>query len=178
MPHKIIGRKDRIDLPEFNLNNLDAKIDTGAYGCAIHCHHIELVLRDGKEILRFKLLDPSHPEYEGDYYYSHSFGIKKVKNTSGVSEERFTIKTQMIVFGKSYRTVFSLADRENMKYPVLIGRKFLTKKFLVDVALKDLSFQNKTHNHEHRSLIEKPSTVFNPKINRSHQRKRASREGD
>ena len=38
-----IGRRDRIDLPQLDLINLEAKVDTGAYGSALHCHHIEIV---------------------------------------------------------------------------------------------------------------------------------------
>lgn len=30
-----------------------------------------------------------------------------------------------------------------MRYPVLIGRKFLTKKFIVDTELTDVSFKKK-----------------------------------
>jgi hypothetical protein len=47
----VIGRSDRIDLPELEIFDIEAKVDTGAYGCALHCHHVEIVHRDGKAIL-------------------------------------------------------------------------------------------------------------------------------
>ena len=34
-----------------------------------------------------------------------------------------------------------------MKYPILIGRHFLNKKFMVDVNLKNLSFESKEQNN-------------------------------
>jgi hypothetical protein len=33
----------------------------------------------------------------------------------------------------------TLSDRKEMKFPVLIGRKFLTKRFLVDINRTNLS---------------------------------------
>lgn len=139
----IIGRKDKIDLPELGLYNIDAKIDTGAYGSAIHCHHIEVCKKDDKEVLSFRVLDPTHPEYENKVFYANQFHDKVVKNSSGQSEHRYVIKAETVLFNKKYKTEFSLTDRKEMKYPILIGRKFLRNKFLVNVRLKDVSFNQK-----------------------------------
>ena len=140
---KTIGRRDYIDLPAFQLFDLPAKVDTGAYGCALHCHRMEVVEKDGSEVLRFQVLDPSHPEYQDQYFYSDSFAIKVVRSSSGIAEKRFAIKTDLSLFGKNYKVTFTLTNRKKMKYPVLIGRKFLTNRFIVDVALKNLSFDAK-----------------------------------
>ncbi len=139
----VIGRRDYIDLPEFDLANIQAKIDTGAYGCSLHCHEIAIDNFEGKEILKFKLLDPLHPEYEDKYIYTHEFSDKVVKNSSGQTEHRYTIQTSIILFSKTYEVEFSLADREQMRYPILLGRKFLRGRFIVDVALKNLSKKSK-----------------------------------
>ncbi len=139
----VIGRKDKIDLPEFDLFDIEAKVDTGAYGCALHCHEVMIKQENGVEILTFQLLDPSHPEYEHKTYTTRDFSDKIVKNSGGISEHRYTIKTHLIIFGKKRSVEFSLTNREKMKYPVLLGRKFLKKKYLVDVSHKDLSFNNK-----------------------------------
>jgi len=140
---QIIGRKDRIDFPEFGLANIKAKIDTGAFGCALHCHHIEIVSIDNKRVLKFKVLDPEHTEYEDQVFSSEQFSDKLVKNSGGKAEHRYTIKTLISIFGQNIMVEFSLTNRKSMKYPVLIGRKFLSKKFLVDVQQKDLSYQLK-----------------------------------
>lgn len=139
-----IGRKDRIDLPEFELTNLEAKVDTGAYGCALHCHHIEVVHSDGKKMLTFDLLDPSHPKYENKVFSFEHFGDKVVRSANGQTEHRYTITTALIIFEKTYTVEFSLTNRIEMKIPVLLGRKFLSNRFLVDVNLKDLSHKPKT----------------------------------
>jgi hypothetical protein len=141
---KTIGRKDRIDLPELGIFDVEAKIDTGAYGCALHCHHIEIIKQDGYDVLSFQVLDPSHPEFRDKIFYVKNYNQKKVKSSSGVKENRYTIKTNSILFGKTYRVVFSLTDRKRMKNPILLGRQFLAKRYLVDVTKKDLSFNQKS----------------------------------
>jgi hypothetical protein len=118
-------------------------VDTGAYGCALHCHHIQVVRRGNIDVLSFKVLDPSHPEYEDREFIVKKFRSKSVKSSSGDAEYRYTIKTPVIIFNKSRIVEFSLTDRNRMKYPVLLGRKFITRRFVVDVQLKDISFNLK-----------------------------------
>jgi hypothetical protein len=140
---KTIGRKDHIDLPALNLFDLPAKVDTGAYGCALHSHQMEVVIENDVEMLRFKVLDPSHPEYQDRFFYMESFTTKVVRSSIGIAEKRFAIKTDLALFGKKYKVTFTLTNRKKMKYPVLIGRKFLNNRFIVDVALKNLSYDIK-----------------------------------
>jgi len=139
----IIGRRDRIDLPELGISGIRAKIDSGAYGCAIHCSDMMVVHREGKEYLSFILLDPEYPQFTGTVHYFEDFRDKKVKNSSGDTEHRYTVHTDVVIFGRSIRTEFSLTDRSSMKYPVLLGRKFLRGRFLVDVSTKDVSSKKK-----------------------------------
>lgn len=135
---KIIGRIEKIDLPNLSLFNLDAKIDTGAYTSSLHCHEIERFVKEGQNWVKFYVLDPDHPEYEEKTYESTIHKIKKVKSSNGQIEERVIIK-QKTQFQKYKRTIeLSLTNRSEMKYPVLIGRKFLTGSFIVDVSKKYL----------------------------------------
>lgn len=140
---RTIGRKDKIDLPEFNLYNLDAKVDTGAYGNALHCHKITVKEAGDEQILHFHLLDPTHPEYEERDFQTIKFTLKAVKNSFGQKEDRYVISTVMILFGEEYRVDFSLTDRQNLKHPVLIGRKLIRNRFIVDVRKKYLSYNEK-----------------------------------
>lgn len=131
----IIGRTEYIDFPELSLENIDSKIDTGAYTSSIHCHSITT---EG-DFVTCIFLDPSHPNYTGA---SLTFKIKKrvnVRSSNGQDEERIMIKTKVIVFGVTYKIRLTLSNRSNMRYPVLLGRHFLKKKFLVDVTRKNQS---------------------------------------
>jgi hypothetical protein len=61
--------------------------------------------------------------------------VRHVKSSNGSTEERIFIKTVIELAGRRYKAELSLTDRASMKFPMLIGRKFLEKRFLVDVAL-------------------------------------------
>lgn len=141
---RIIGRRDKVDMPGLHLTDMDVKIDTGAYGNALHCHMMEEIVDGRVKKLRFKVLDPSHPEYKELFFYSEEYRRKKVKNSGGKAELRYAIKTTILLFGKTYITEFSLTNRKKMRHPILIGRKFLSGKFLVDVKVKNVSYIMKT----------------------------------
>lgn len=68
---------------------------------------------------------------------------KIVKSSNGEAQERYVIKTRMVVFGRILKTTLSLTDRSEMKNPLLIGRKLLNGKFVVDVAEVNLSHKAK-----------------------------------
>jgi hypothetical protein len=142
-PLKLIGTTDCIDLPEFNMTNLECKIDTGAETSSIHCSRVTLKEREGKEFISFHILDNKHPEYTGLNFECFEFKEKKIKSSFGSIEFRFAIKANVILFGKVYPIWFTLSDREKMRYPVLLGKGFLKNRFLVDVSQKDLSFLTK-----------------------------------
>lgn len=139
----VIGRKDKVDFPTLGLQDISIKIDTGAYTSAIHCHKIEKKEIEGKETLVFTLLDPSHPQYDNKEFSTEKFTEKRVKNSFGHSENRYVIETDIYLFGKIYSLQLSLSARKEMRFPVLIGRKFLMGKFIVDSSKYDLSFKKK-----------------------------------
>ena len=139
---QIIGRSDRVDLPGLGLVNIHAKTDTGAYTCSLHCSRAEVV--NGK--LEFVLLDEEHPEFTGMVYVFKKFDQREIKNSFGEAELRYVIKTPIQLFGKVIKAEFSLSNRGNLRFPVLLGRKILRKRFMVDVRQKDLSYHHKQQN--------------------------------
>jgi len=136
---KILGRSDRIDLPGLGLTNIHAKIDTGAYTSSLHCSSAQVV--DDK--LEFILLDEEHPEFTGMKFVFKKFTQREVKNSFGEAEMRFVIKTSIKVHNQTINAEFSLSDRDKLRFPVLLGRKILRHRFLIDVTEKDLSFKSK-----------------------------------
>lgn len=139
LPEKcVIGRVDVIDFPDLGLINVRAKIDTGAYTSAIHCYNISVI----KGNLTFYL--PAHRSEKHQKFTTNQFELKAIKNSFGYTEMRYVIKTRVVLFGRTFKTEFSLADREQMRYPVLLGRKLLRNRFLVDVSLENVSYSQKS----------------------------------
>ena len=136
---KILGRYDRVDLPELGLVDIHAKIDTGAYTSSLHCRRAQIV--DGK--LEFVLLDEEHPEFTGMKFVFSQFEVRDIKNSFGEVERRFVIITTLKIFGEEISTEFSLSNRGSLKFPILIGRKILRDRFLIDVKKKNVSYREK-----------------------------------
>jgi hypothetical protein len=67
------------------------------------------------------------------------YKLKRVKSSNGQVQERPSIKVSVKFMGKRYKAIISLTNRADMKYPMLIGRKFLSGKFLVDVQKEYVS---------------------------------------
>ncbi|HLV40190.1 ATP-dependent zinc protease [Xanthomarina sp.] len=137
MEKQVIGRVDKIDFPKLNLYNIDAKIDTGAFTSSIHCSEI---IVDGEK-LKCTFYSKGHPNFSGKQVIFDSYSKTDVKSSNGYKENRFKIKSEVILFGKTYKINLTLSTRDDMKFPVLIGRQFLNKKFLVDVDLQNVSFK-------------------------------------
>jgi hypothetical protein len=86
------------------------------------------------DVLFFRLLDETHPEYQDTEHRFEKFEQKTIKSSFGESELRFIIRTRIRIGKRTLRGIVSLTDRANMKYPVLIGRRLLKNRFLVDVS--------------------------------------------
>lgn len=138
-----IGREDMVDFPEFGLENIAVKTDTGAYSSSIHCHLIEETIIDFKKVIQFRLLDPSHTDYNEKSFYTENYSIKTIKNSFGTAEDRYVIETTIVLFGNEYPIKLSLSERGDMKYPVLLGRELLSKRFNVDTDRTNLSYKQK-----------------------------------
>jgi hypothetical protein len=93
--------------------------------------------------LEFILLDEEHPEFTGMKFSFKKFEQREIKNSFGEAELRFVIKTKIRIFKRLINAEFSLSNRGNLKFPVLLGRKILRQRFLIDVTKKDLSFKSK-----------------------------------
>lgn len=142
MAKVIIGSTAQISLPDVQLYQLLAKIDTGAYYNTLHCSHAELIFFEEQPVLRFVVLDPNMPQYTGNWWYARKFKIVTIRNSAGHAENRFAILLKIAVMGIEKITYFTLTQRANKIFPVLIGRCLLKGVFLVDVAQNELGNEN------------------------------------
>lgn len=130
----VIGSTELIDLPKYGIFNVPAKTDTGADSSSIWASDI----RDITDGIYFKLFDETSEFYTGEDVFIPKKSVKTqvVINSFGHKEERYKIKLPISVKGRKVRASITLANRENNRYPVLLGRRLLANKFIVDVRHK------------------------------------------
>jgi len=130
---KYVGRIEKVSFPDLGIDIVEAKIDTGAYGNALHVD--DIIIKENK--LFFTIGDK---EYVYDKYKTII-----VRNSFGKKQKRFSISTKMLLGEKKYKVYISLTNRKKMKYPILIGRRFLKKfDYIVNVRKKNINDRAKT----------------------------------
>ncbi len=137
-----VGSFEVVSLPELNIADTVAKIDTGAYTGALHCEAIEEISEDDKQKLRFTLTE-DHSPHTAEHYAK-----TKVRSSNGQQETRYIIETDVVIQGKTYPLKIGLTNRSEMKHDMLIGRRFLRENsMLVDVR-KNQSYDTDGMNEE------------------------------
>jgi hypothetical protein len=111
---------------------IPAKIDTGADSSSIWASG---VARHG-ETLQFVLFAPGSEYYTGQIIslYASDYRQTRVSSSFGHREVRYVVKLPVKILGRTIQATFTLADRSGRTYPVLLGRRLLKNKFLVDVT--------------------------------------------
>ena len=131
----IIGSEEYINIPELSIRRLKSKIDTGAETCAIHCHGFKRVRKKGKKYLKATFKIGHRKERE---FLFESFSKVKVTSSNGNSSKRYKIELSIKIGQQEHLVNFTLANRREMNFPVLLGRNLLENNYLVDVSQKFL----------------------------------------
>jgi len=134
----IIGRETKIDIGN-NIHGVPAKIDTGADGSAIWASDIKI---DEQNRLCFKLFGEGSPFYTGRTLKRTDYSVASVKSASGDKNIKFRTHISIVIKGRRIKVLFGLCDRSTHTYPVLIGRRTLNGKFIVDVSQHEGIYQH------------------------------------
>lgn len=128
----LIGRAEKVNLPQLAAFKVPAKIDTGADASSIWAHNV----RKNSNSLKVIFFGPGSAYYTGDVhtFLSNEYAITRVSNSFGHREIRYKVKLKIGVKGRLINGTFTLADRSTKLYPILIGRSLIRHKFLVDVT--------------------------------------------
>lgn len=137
----IIGRREVANLPEFGLLHVDVKVDSGAYTSSIHVSHCKEINTPEGNRLEVVFLDKNHRAFVDEKHYFESFRVKKVKSSTGQEQLRYFIKCTIELLGRKIKTEFSLTERKGMRFPILLGRKLLNNRFIIDTSLVNVSKQ-------------------------------------
>jgi hypothetical protein len=127
-----IGRAEKVYISDYLKKPVIAKVDTGADLSSIWASSI----REHDGMLAFSLFGPEAPEYTGEVIElpEEAYSITRIANSFGQREVRYTVKLRIKLAGRVIRATFTLADRSSKTYPILLGRRLLQGKFVVDVA--------------------------------------------
>ncbi len=124
--------------------DIPAKIDTGADSSSIWATDIK-IQKNGA--LTFKLFGPGHLNYTGETIQRTDYKVVNVKNSFGQTEIRYRTHFPIEISGKKIIALINLSDRSKNRFKILIGRRTIAGKFLVDANKRDIPLPKpkKTH---------------------------------
>jgi len=128
----VVGWREWGALPEFDIPLLKIKVDTGARTSCIHATRIEPFHHRGDEWIRF-VVHPDEPHRAVPCEHL-VLDRRKVSDSGGHREHRYVIGTDLVVGTHRFRVDFTLTDRSDMRFRMLLGRTAIAHTFLVDVA--------------------------------------------
>jgi glutathione synthase/RimK-type ligase-like ATP-grasp enzyme len=132
----MVGRHVAVDFPDWNITGMIGKVDTGAYQAALHAE--DIVEDEQNHTLTFKVAgfeNKEHSVVEPQVVSVTDYSFAEVRNTSGVLERRYLVPVRFSIKGRIFRSKVTLTNRGTMKYPLLIGRRTLRGRFLVNSEL-------------------------------------------
>lgn len=124
---------------------LKARLDTGAKTSSLHAVNVEGFKKGDEEWVKFQLPLGDHEDQPSEGSIEHEDVILEferpvhrtvlIKRKSAPSQRRYVVKMDFCIAGAVHETQFSLTDRGNFKYPVLLGRRFMRDdNILIDSA--------------------------------------------
>ncbi|WP_148254593.1 ATP-dependent zinc protease family protein [Aidingimonas lacisalsi] len=131
-PKAIIGRREMVTLPELQLC-LCCKADTGARTSSLHAEDIEPFEEDGHLWVSFTTRGGG-PDSPAHRYTLHLHDRRRVTSSNGMAEWRYIIRTRILLGELDIPVELSLADRRDMRHPMLLGRRAMRRLLIAPGA--------------------------------------------
>ena len=136
---RVVGWREHAALPDLKIKQVIAKIDTGASLSSIDASDIKIKKKNKKEIVHFKVMKRNNTVKKTS---AELFGYKRIRSSDGDVEKRPVIKTELLIDGITKRIELTLTDRGSMDYTMLIGRKALGRRWMVNPSISFLTSPN------------------------------------
>ena len=133
MKNKIlVGALELCNLPEFEINKLHIRVDTGAKTSSLHVDNIEYFSVNNEDWVRFDIHPDIHDVNTVVTKESKIIDIKKIKSSNGDVQKRPIISTMFEIGDRKWPINITLSDRSSMTYLMLLGRQAMNGHIIVD----------------------------------------------
>ncbi|MBX3095678.1 MAG: RimK/LysX family protein [Fimbriimonadaceae bacterium] len=131
----VLGWRERVSLPDWGIEDIIAKIDTGARTSSIH---VEDLVDIGEGKIQFRVVTNRRKrQYALVECTEHKKTI--VRSSSGHATERHVVRTRLTLAGVTREVEINLTARHTMTNRMLVGRTSLSESFLVDPSIEFLT---------------------------------------
>jgi hypothetical protein len=128
----ILGWREWVSLPDLGIDQIKAKVDTGARTSALHAFDVQLVEENSVKLVKFKI----HPNQKDLDTFIECQAVlldeREVRDSGGHSEKRYVIETHVSIGPNLHAVEMTLTNRDSMGFRMLIGRTAMKELYLVD----------------------------------------------
>lgn len=134
----MLGWREWVALPDWDVAHLKAKIDTGARTSSLHAFGLEWFDRNGSPWVRFEIHPWQRSTADAVIAEAAVVATRDVKSSSGEVEHRPVVHTSVVLAGRTVTAEVTLTRRDEMGFRMLVGREALRKRFVVDPGVSYL----------------------------------------
>jgi len=131
---KIIGWREWVSLPDFGIDKIKAKVDSGARTSSIHAFNMEIYKRQKNKFVKFSIHPDQNTEKSKKTCRAKIIEFRKVKSSNGQTELRPVILTKVKILDDIRLIEMTLTNRDEMGFRLLLGRESVRKKYLIDTG--------------------------------------------
>ncbi|MFT7300174.1 MAG: ribosomal protein S6--L-glutamate ligase [Porticoccus sp.] len=129
---KIIGSEEWCSFPNLGIPAIKARVDSGAKTSSIHAFNIQPFRRQSASWVSFEI----HPIQNNRRTVLRCerpvIDKRVIKSSSGLSETRYVVGTQLKLGGNLWDIELTLANRDSMGFRMLLGREAMHERLIVD----------------------------------------------
>jgi hypothetical protein len=134
----LIGWSELVDLPDWKIRGLRAKVDTGARSSALHVENLKLLPR-GR--IQYRVVLHRENRDRRVNLVATISRRARVRSSTGEYTLRYFVKTRLRLGAHERAVEISLVDRGDMTFRMLIGRTALSGLYLVDPTHRNLGLE-------------------------------------
>jgi len=127
-----IGWRERVSLPDFEVEGIKVKIDSGAQTSSIHAFRPRFSQRDDGEWVSFEIHPRRRSRKDAVRVSAKVLTHRWIRSSNGERELRPVIMTTMSLGGAVFKAEMTLANRHLMAYRMILGRSAMRGRFMVD----------------------------------------------
>ncbi len=131
----VLGWREWVAFPDWDVPHLKAKIDTGARTSSLHAFGLEWFDRSGEPWVRFEIHPFQRSTSDATVAEAAVIATRDVKSSSGAIEHRPVVHTTLVIAGRPVVAEITLTRRDEMGFRMLVGREALRRRFVVDPAV-------------------------------------------
>jgi hypothetical protein len=132
--YKTLGWREWISLPELGIDQIKAKIDTGARTSALHAFSLRPFQEGGRDKITFEMHPLQNDTEQVITCTADIIDQRWVTDSGGHREERFVIRTPIVLGSQIWPIEITLTERDTMLFRMLIGRSAIRRRFVVNPA--------------------------------------------